>query len=96
LQNEATLNPERLAMSVNVNESKAIECQTTEFHTELIQAVLAGFVGVTPGIIAALEGILESLRRTLGQSNSNTEDRTIICERYEYIPQADVIQSCRL
>lgn len=82
-------------MNENENYSKTIECNVQEFHTELIQAVLAGFVGVTPGIIVALEGILESLRKTMGQSKSNSENRTIVCERYEYIPQANAIRSCK-
>ncbi|KAI0836851.1 hypothetical protein F5Y06DRAFT_298085 [Hypoxylon sp. FL0890] len=82
-----------IAMSLDHNVSKNIECKTTEFHTELIKAILLGFVNVTPSVILALEGILESLRLTIQQSSSNSENKTIVCERYEYLPQADAIKS---
>ncbi|OTA65972.1 hypothetical protein K449DRAFT_458016 [Hypoxylon sp. EC38] len=82
-----------LAMNVDHNKTHDIDCKVTDFHAELIKAVLAGFVGVTPSVIKALEGILESLRLTISQSHSNSENKTIVCERYEYISQADVIRS---
>lgn len=82
-----------LAMNVDENVSKDIECDVREFHTELIQAVLKGFVGVSGNIFKALEAILESLRLSINQSSSTGQSRTIVCERYEYIPQADVIRS---
>lgn len=75
--------------------TKEIECKVPEFHTKLIQAVLEGFVNVTPGIILAREKILESLRLTLGQSASS-ENRIIVCQRYEYIQHIDVIRSYKI
>jgi predicted RND superfamily exporter protein len=59
----------------------------------LITTVLKGFVDATPNIVKSLEQILEALKATIGQSKSSSENRTIICERYEYIPQANVIKS---
>jgi hypothetical protein len=85
----------RLALNVDQNLSKEIECASNEFHPELIKAVLAGFVGVTPSVILALEGILESLSNTISQSKSSSENKAIVCERYEYIPEANVIRSCK-
>ena len=82
-------------MNVDQNVSKNIECKVTDFHAELIKAVLAGFVGATASVIQALEGILDSLRRTIQKSTSNSENKTIVCERYEYLPQANMIRSCK-
>ncbi|KAI1412727.1 hypothetical protein F5Y13DRAFT_189928 [Hypoxylon sp. FL1857] len=82
-----------LAMNIDHNLSKEIKCKVSDFHAELIKAVLLGFVGVTAGVVRALEGILESLRLTIQQSSSNSENKTIVCEHYEYIPQADAIKS---
>ncbi|KAE8356260.1 hypothetical protein BDV28DRAFT_127289 [Aspergillus coremiiformis] len=82
-----------LAMNVDHNISRQIECQTSEFHFQLLDAVLAGFVGVTPVILQALEGILKSLAKTVDQSVSNTDSKTIVCERYEYVPEVDLIRS---
>ncbi|KAH7011146.1 hypothetical protein EDB80DRAFT_891026 [Ilyonectria destructans] len=81
-----------LPMMSDRNVTKEIECEVPEFHTKLIQAVLEGFVNVTPGIILALEKILESLRLTLGQSASS-EDRTIVFQRYVHTPENDRIRS---
>ena len=74
--------------------SRQIECATSEFHTQLLEAVLSGFVGVVPAVVTALEGILKSLSKTVEQSSSNTDSKTILCEHYDYIPEADVIRSC--
>jgi len=82
-----------LALNVDQNLSKEIECASNEFHPTLIKAVLAGFVGVTPSVIVALESILESLSNTISQSKSSSENKAIVCERYEYIPEANVIRS---
>lgn len=82
-----------LAMNVDDNVSKNIECKVQDFHTDLIKAVLQGFVDVTPSILKSLEKILDSLRLSIKQSSSSGQSRTIVCERYEYIPQANVIKS---
>lgn len=52
-----------------------------------------GFAAVTPSVLAALEGILESLRRTISSSPSNLNTKTIVCQRYEYSSLANVIRS---
>ncbi|BAE55456.1 hypothetical protein F9C07_399 [Aspergillus flavus] len=82
-----------LGMNVDHDVSKDIECSTSEFHTQLLEAVLQGFVGVVPAVLQALEGILKSLAKTVEQSTTNTDSKTVVCERYEYIPEADVIRS---
>ena len=81
-------------MNSNNNESKDISCNITEFHTELINAVLEGFVVPDVGIYQALEQILDSLRKTISTSDSSSSNRTIVCERYEYVKEADAIVSC--
>lgn len=50
---------------------------------------------MTPSVLAALEGILESLRRTISSSPSNLNTKTIVCQRYEYSSLANVIRSCK-
>lgn len=84
----------RLGMNTDHNLSRKIECKSTEFHFKLLDAVLAGFVDMTPAVLKALEGILQSLSKTVEQSSSNADTKSIVCERYEYIPQADLIKSC--
>ncbi|KZM24086.1 uncharacterized protein EKO05_0010257 [Ascochyta rabiei] len=82
-----------LAMSANNNVSKNIECSTNEFHTKLITDVLEGFVDITPSVFKALEAILQSLSKTVEVSSETGETRTIVCEKYQYIPEADSIRS---
>ncbi|KAF2840444.1 hypothetical protein M501DRAFT_1015498 [Patellaria atrata CBS 101060] len=82
-----------LAMNVDHTVSKSIKCSTSQFHLELVKAVLVGFVDVSAAIVAALEGILSSLAQTIEQSAGDSETRTIVCERYEYLPEADLIKS---
>jgi len=82
-----------LAMSTDTEINKHIACETNQFHTDLIKAVLEGFVDVTPSVFKALEAILDSLSKTVEVSTGNDETRTIICEKYQYIPEADVIKS---
>lgn len=52
-------------MSVRYSISKETVYQNTYFYTELVNTVLAGFVDVTPAIVAAFEVILESIRETI-------------------------------
>ena len=81
-------------MTVDHNLSREIECKVVDFHTELLKAVLAGFVGITAANLVALEGILKSLAQTISQSTTMSETRTIICERFENVPETDIITSC--
>lgn len=83
-------------MNVDHDVHREIECKTSQFHTQLLEAVLQGFVGVVPAVLQALEGILQSLAKTIEQSASNSDTKTIVCERYEYIPEAKMIRSCML
>lgn len=78
----------------STNRSKAIECSFADFHSELIRAVLVGFVDVTPNTAIALERFMRSLCNTLGQGHGKPEERAIFCQRYEYIPQDNRIRSC--
>ena len=81
-------------MNSDQNLSRVVEREVKEFHTQLIEAVLSGFVGISATIVVALEGILQSLAKTVSESSSSSDNKTVVCERYEYIPQADVIRSC--
>lgn len=82
-------------MNQDQNLSKEIECNVNDFHTELIQAILEGFVGTSTAIVQALESILDSLRRTISVSSSSSQNKMIVCERYEYLSVADEIRSCK-
>ena len=81
-------------MSADNTISQHISCESTRFHTELISNVLQGFVGITPAVLTALEAILKSLANTVEVSTENAETRTLVCEKYQYLPEADVIRSC--
>jgi hypothetical protein len=82
-----------VAMQTDDNMTKVIDCKTTEFHTELITAVLKGFVNITPIVFQTLEAILDSLRLTIDQTSSSSQSKMIVCERYEYLATAKVIRS---
>ncbi|KAM3516731.1 hypothetical protein NHJ13051_009638 [Beauveria bassiana] len=82
-----------LAMSSNNNATRQIHCETTEFHETLITTVLAGFILPTPAMFSQLETILNSIRETTDISDKHMDNRTIICERYEYNALADTIKS---
>ena len=83
-------------MSQDNTITKKISCESTRFHTELISNVLEGFVGITPAVLTALDAILTSLAKTVEVSTENEETRTMVCEKYQYHPEADVIRSCML
>jgi hypothetical protein len=89
----ALLNLKRLGMTADHSMTKIVDCKATEFHTELITAVLKGFVSVTPSIYKALEGILFALKGSIDQVTTNSDNKTIVCERYEYISQTNMIKS---
>ncbi|KAH9993908.1 hypothetical protein F4779DRAFT_608394 [Xylariaceae sp. FL0662B] len=72
--------------------SKEIQCNINEFHSELINAILAGFVDVGPGFLRTLEKILDSLRRTVAQTTSGSRTSTLIGHRYDYVPGVNVIR----
>lgn len=82
-------------MSVDQNLSKTVECSASQFHIELITAVMSGFVGISPAAFTALETLLNSLAKTINQSSSTSENKLIVCERYEYLAQSDTIRSCK-
>ncbi|CZT03143.1 uncharacterized protein RCO7_11521 [Rhynchosporium graminicola] len=82
-----------LAVNRDINVNKRIECFTREFHTKLITDVLEGFVSVTPSVLVTLEKILLALAKSNGQSSGNSETKTIVCERYEYLKEANAIRS---
>ncbi|KAK0642536.1 hypothetical protein DIS24_g8939 [Lasiodiplodia hormozganensis] len=82
-----------LAVSQDQDLSKKITCNVKDFHTELIKAILDGFVGISEGIRNAVEKILDSLRRTISSSEKSSQRKMIVCERYEYISQTDQIRS---
>lgn len=84
----------RLAMNVDQNQSQTIECRVEDFHKELISAVLAGFVAI-PAVIEPLEQILQSLTRTISQTSSSSQNKTIVLERYEYMSLTNEIRSCK-
>lgn len=84
----------RLAVNKDINVNKRIECFTREFHFKLITDVLEGFVNVTSSVLDALEKILLALAKSNGQSSGNSETKTIVCERYEYLKEANAIRSC--
>ncbi|KAJ6050154.1 hypothetical protein N7444_006870 [Penicillium canescens] len=82
-----------LAMHQENDRTQTFNCKTTEFHTEIIKSVLAGFVDVPLSALKSLEGILDSLSKSMEQSAVDKSDKLVVCERFEYIPQADAIKS---
>lgn len=82
-------------MNSDNNISKEIDCKADDFHAELIRAVLDGFVTVTPAICEALESILQPLGRAISETNQSNENKMIACSRYEYLPEANAITSCK-
>ncbi|KAF3761664.1 hypothetical protein M406DRAFT_358068 [Cryphonectria parasitica EP155] len=82
-----------LAMDVDHNVSKQIRAYSRQFHTELVTNVLKGFIDVTPNILKTLEAILQSISSTVENSAGTKDTKTIVCEKYEYLPEADVIAS---
>ncbi|KXJ94996.1 hypothetical protein Micbo1qcDRAFT_156787 [Microdochium bolleyi] len=82
-----------LAMVANNNVSKEISCSTPDLHRKLIDAVLEGFVTPSTAAYEALEPILGSLRQTIEARQPSSDSRTIVCQRFEYIKEADVIKS---
>lgn len=82
-----------LATQSDGNLTRTINCHTTEFHTELVNNVLKGFVQVTPHILEAVEEILRSLSHSSAETTTGSESKAIICERYEYISQTKTIKS---
>ncbi|KPM37965.1 hypothetical protein AK830_g8589 [Neonectria ditissima] len=84
----------RLAMNSDRNVSKNIQCNAADFHTQIAQNALDGFVSVTPTNVQALEGLFTSLRLEISHSFEPNSTKTIICQRYQYISEIDVIRSC--
>lgn len=82
-------------MNSDVNHSRTVESDITQFHLDLLNAVLVGFVDVTAGIQAALEGIFQSLTTTVSQSQGSNDTKFIVCQRCELDPTTNVIRSCK-
>ncbi|KAK7419928.1 hypothetical protein QQZ08_010631 [Neonectria magnoliae] len=82
-----------LGMNLDQNVSKSIECNATDFHTKIAETVLEGFVSITPSNVQALEGIFTPLRLAISEGSENISNKTIICQRYQYTPEIDVVKS---
>ncbi|OJJ43577.1 hypothetical protein ASPZODRAFT_145931 [Penicilliopsis zonata CBS 506.65] len=84
---------ERLSVSVDHSVSKEIRCPQRDFHVQLITKVLEGFVGITSTVLQALEVVLKALVDTAQHATQDNEIKTIVFQRYEYIPAAETVMS---
>ncbi|KAK3995734.1 hypothetical protein QBC44DRAFT_304931 [Cladorrhinum sp. PSN332] len=74
-------------------QTKSIYCDTADFHRELVTAVLEGFIMVRSSVVKALEHILNSMRKTLTETETEVKQSTILFTRHEYEEHTDSIRS---
>ncbi|KAE8356258.1 hypothetical protein BDV28DRAFT_127285 [Aspergillus coremiiformis] len=82
-----------LSTNKDTNTHRQIQCQTSEFHGRLISAVLFEFVQLDQAILDALEPLLMSIVRSISETTSFHDIKTIVTEKYEYDSSSNTIIS---